>query len=410
MSLKGIEAGIQFLSTQRGATTPHGDRLPPQYSRSNHGSDRLPDVSTQREVIPLSSFIQEFGKGLISAVQRQNPPIYDGVADTARTQLMEGLLRKPFDKQQDVVQAASRYLIDENEPAVIINAEMGTGKTMMAIAAAAVMHEEGYPRTLVISPPHLVYKWRREIKQTIPNARVWILNGPDTLRKLLQLRELREKPTVPEFFVLGRVRMRMGFNWEPAFTIRKALAGEGDGKQVKTYAACPGAVNCWWMKRVIPYPRSLAQAKLNHTRSSCTRRLTVKRVIEEGVVESTKPCGERLWTLVSRNGVAKSRRDLIMDSLQGIPTIGGKTATKLVDTFGEDMLSGMLEDNVYEFINLMDDEGDLFFNDRQARRMERAMANTEFSFGQGGYQATEFIKRYLPQGYFSLLVVDEGHD
>jgi hypothetical protein len=36
------------------------------------------------------------------------------------------------------------------------------------------------------------------------------------------------------------------------------------------------------------------------------------------------------------------------------------------------------------------------FSDRQSVRMERALAKTEFGFGQGGYQPTEFIKRYLP--------------
>ncbi len=38
------------------------------------------------------------------------------------------------------------------------------------------------------------------------------------------------------------------------------------------------------------------------------------------------------------------------------------------------------------------------------------MANIEFGFGEGGYQPTEFIKRQLPNGYFDLLVVDEGHE
>jgi SNF2 family DNA or RNA helicase len=42
--------------------------------------------------------------------------------------------------------------------------------------------------------------------------------------------------------------------------------------------------------------------------------------------------------------------------------------------------------------------------------MVRAMANIEFSFGQGGYQASEFIKRYLPSGYFDLLILDEAHE
>jgi hypothetical protein len=58
----------------------------------------------------------------------------------------------------------------------------------------------------------------------------------------------------------------------------------------------------------------------------------------------------------------------------------------------------------------MDDHGDLVFSDRQAARMERALASFEFSFGEGGYQPTKFIKRYLPQGYFGLLIVDEGHE
>ena len=201
-------------------------------------AERLDEEGVSEEVIPLSQFIAEFGNGLLDAVQKQNPSIYDGNPDLVRKELMEGLLRKPFEPQQEVVQAVSKLLIDHKQPAAIINAEMGTGKTMMAIAAAAVLHDEGFTRSLVVSPPHLVYKWRREIKATVPNARVWILNGPDTLRKLLELRAMRCKPQVPEFFIMGRVRMRMGFNWKPAFAIRKMLVGEGEFKQHVRYAAC----------------------------------------------------------------------------------------------------------------------------------------------------------------------------
>ena len=345
------------------------------------------------EIIPLSAFIDEFGASLLDAVREQNPPVYQGVPDPSREAVMDGLLRKPFPAQRDVVQAVTRLLVDEGEPAGVINAEMGTGKTMMAIAAAAVMHEEGYGRTLVISPPHLVYKWRREIRDTVPNARVWILNGPDTLKKLLQLRTMWAKPTVPEFFIMGRVRMRMGFNWRPAFVEKRFLETQPlGGKVVMSYATCPRCGEPVRDEEGMPLTAGLAEARLDQERTAC------------------KGCGERLWTLAARGQAQKSPRDLVGEALRQIPTIGAKTADRLLGAFGEELLSGMLGDNVYEFINLMDEEGNLFFSDRQAKRMERAMSNMEFSFGQGGYQPTEFIKRYLPQGFFSLLVVDEGHE
>lgn len=70
----------------------------------------------------------------------------------------------------------------------------------------------------------------------------------------------------------------------------------------------------------------------------------------------------------------------------------------------------MLADNIYAFINLMDEKGEFVFSDRQAKRMERALATMEVCFGESGYQPTEFVKRYLPKQTFDLLIVDEGHE
>lgn len=347
--------------------------------------------------ISLGDFVSTFGESLLDAVREQNPPIYDGRPHPGRDRVLDGLARRPFEPQRDVVQACAALMIDADDPSAIINAEMGTGKTIMAIATAAVMHAEGYERALIISPPHLVYKWRREIKQTVSNARVWILNGPDTLRKLLALRTLRERPSVPEFFILGRVRMRMGFHWKPSFAIRRTVyRDEIGGLHHARYAACPDCGEYLTHQLVdgtdIPLSPDVAAVELDRDRRSCPA------------------CGARLWTLSRKGNAMRSRRQIVLDALKQLPTIGEKTADRLVATFGESLLGGMLEDNVYEFINLMDENGDLVFSDRQAVRMERAMASMEFSIGQGDYQATEFIKRYLPHGYFGLLVVDEGHE
>ena len=356
----------------------------------------LHSAETQ-EVIALAQFISDFGDGLLDAVREQNPPLFDGDVNLAREAAMDRLLRNPFPAQRAVVQAVSRLLIDEDQPAGVINAEMGTGKTMMAIAAAAIMHEAGFSRTLVVAPPHLVYKWRREIRETVPGATVWVLNGPDTLRKLLQLREMGKPPAGPEFFVLGRVRMRMGFNWQPAFTSREVIVANELGRQKLDYATCP---NCGTF---VTGPASGPDGNVPLTVELARTQLAADR-------QACRECGASLWTLVHPHSGSRSRRELVLDAMRRIPTVGSKTAERLVSAFGEDMLAGMLEDNLYEFINLMSEDGELFFHDRQAQRLERAMANMEFSFGQGGYQPTEFVKRYLPQGFFGLLVVDEGHE
>ena len=370
--------------------------------------DDLPEIESTGDIIPLSDFIQDFGDGLLEAVQRQNPPIYDGQADPLRDQVMDGLIREPFTAQRDAVQAVCRLLIDQGEKAAILNCEMGTGKTMMAIAASAVLQAEGYPRSIVISPPHLVYKWRREILETIEDARVWILNGPDTLAKLLLLRESVGLPEHdgPEFFILGRVRMRMGFHWKPNFAVRmrytRMMPRDGDEGldedkkgfiQKQVCCACPSCGEIVTLEDEDGNPRPVEP-----------------RFFPDNRRYTCKACGEALWTLIRPHKQQRSRRDLVLEAMCQIPTIGPKTADRLVGVFGEEQLQGMLADNVYSFINLMDQNGELMFSDKQARRMERAMANLEFGFGQGGYQATEFIKRYLPNRYFSSLIVDEGHE
>lgn len=345
--------------------------------------------------VSLADFVEEFGAGLLRSVAESYPPVYDGQANPHRSEVLQSLSREPFPAQAERVQALCRLLFDEQDRAAVLNAEMGTGKTMMAICVAAIAQQlEGLARVLVIAPPHLVYKWRREIRETVRGSRVWVLNGPDTLAKLIHLKTaLRSgtEPEGPEFFILGRVRMRMGFHWRPSRfkrRIYRRVGGELDQRgpyRAFDVSACP---RCWQVIR-----------DENHD--------PIPAIGDDKRI--TCSCGERLWTLY-RPTAARSKVDLVREAMCGLPTVGPKTADRLLTLFGADMLGGMIEDNLYEFVNLMNEDGDLVFSDSQAKRIERALANLEIGFGQGGYQATEFIKRYLPPGFFGLLVVDEGHE
>ena len=109
-----------------------------------------PQDATQNDVIGLVDFITDFGAGLLQQVRSQNPPIYDGLQDPARNAALATLKRRPFEAQRDAVHALAALLLDRDSPAAVLNAEMGTGKTMMAICLAALTMAS--TANLVMSP------------------------------------------------------------------------------------------------------------------------------------------------------------------------------------------------------------------------------------------------------------------
>ena len=342
------------------------------------------DTPANSETIAMADFLNDYGPALMAAVNEQNPPRYQGKYSIKHNACLDQLKRQPFDLQSNAIHAVHQLLTLHKEPAAVINGEMGTGKTMMSICVAKLLHDDGYPRTLVVCPPHLVYKWRREILETVPDARVTVLNGADTLIKLIRLKEdiaqtrsTRTHATAPEFFVMGRVRMRMGFNWTPA--VAKRIA-DHDLK-----AACPDCGH-FIADEDGNYYRYQTYAELfNDKRRQCDQ------------------CGSALWTNIRRAQTkALTKAQLVEKAMCQIPTIGPKTAERLINTFGVSFIENMLSDNLYEFINLMDEDGELVFSDKQATRMERAMANMEFGLGQGHYQPSEYIKPVFTEWVFWL--------
>lgn len=369
--------------------------------------------------LPLTQFLADFGSSLFDAVSEQNTPIYQGETVASDEKVLSELTRQLFPAQKTTVNAICRLLFDNHQPAGIINAEMGTGKTMMAIATAAVAYNRGYQRTLVLSPPHLVYKWRREIMQTIPNARVVILNGADTLSKLVLMKKTAHRlPETPEFYILGRVRMRMDYHWKPAYkTVYKAAVYEDEKTGEKHFHrraefCCPDCGSPIVDSENKPFVQEATlKGFLAYERRYCEAEI-VKTVVKDGQVEKVKKvCNSPLWSLCRKDEKEqKGATDNLLETLCKLPSIGKRSATKLINQFGVDMLASMLEDSPLSFMNLQDENGDMVFSDKQALKLGRALGKIEFSQGRGGYQPTEFIKRYLPKNYFGLLVVDEGHE
>ncbi len=161
----------------------------------------------------LGEFIDTYRDAIAQRVVESYPPLYR--PSDASTVPLPQLLRTPLGAQADAIRGSALSLRANQGTAVV--GEMGTGKTFIATAAA---HAAGFRRILVLAPPHLTVKWKREVEQTIPNARAVIVSS------ITDLESLRRAVTLgPLFAVMSRERAKLSYRWQPAVVSRWAVSG-----------------------------------------------------------------------------------------------------------------------------------------------------------------------------------------
>lgn len=365
-------------------------------------SDENETAPDDEPVMPLAQFLTDFREPLLEQISKQTPVLYDGTHAAWQDAVLDGLKRQPFAAQRHRILACYAGLVKHNLPAIFLNGEMGTGKTMMGICVSALM-QRGYSHkpVLVISPPHLVYKWRREILDTIPDAVVTVINGSNAIRALRHFRQQlgdARQSARPHYLVIGRVRMRMGFHWRPAYWARpyRFVVENHDGKRETgsyTAIACP---HCGAYRYDDEEQTPLRVE--THPHWGKERR------------EHCKQCGAALWTMRHQDDGETPCDTRVRKFCLGLPGIGHATVDKLLATYGAAMLERVIDDNIYDFVNLQTSEGGFFFSDHQAGRLEKALGRQEFALRSVSYQPYEFIKRYFPRLAFSLVLVDEAHE
>lgn len=342
------------------------------------------------DVMPLAQFLAEFGEPLMAQINRQTPVVYDGRHDNWQDDVLAGLKRQPFPAQKHRIHACYAGLVTHGLPAVFLNGEMGTGKTLMGICVSALMqHEYSRKPVLVISPPHLVYKWRREILDTVPNAMVHVVNGSNAIGELIRFRralvEGRLDPKRVHYLIFGRVRMRMGFYWRPAYwkrPYRFTMSNDKGERTVGGYdaVACPG---CGAYQRNSADEPILANPEWGtEQRKSCQQ------------------CQQPLWTMRHRESEDETAERKLRKFLLQLPGIGKVSADRLIETFGVDMLTRIIDDNVQDFVNLCDSEGNFVFKDKHAAALEKTLGRLEFALRMISYQPSEYVKRYFPRKAF----------
>ena len=124
------------------------------------------------------------------------------------------LLRKPLGAQADAIRGAALSLKAHRGTTVV--GEMGTGKTFIGAAAA---YMTGFERILIICPPHLVPKWKREVEMTVPGVRAAIVESITDLERLRL-----SVGSGPLFAVMSREKAKLSHRWMPAVIERWAVS------------------------------------------------------------------------------------------------------------------------------------------------------------------------------------------
>ena len=102
----------------------------------------------------LGGFIDNFKDAIARRVVESYPPLY---RPSENGGIVPRLLRKPLGAQADAIRGAALSRLEAHRGTTVVGE--GTGKTFIGAAAA---HMAGFQRVLVLGPPHLVPKWKRE--------------------------------------------------------------------------------------------------------------------------------------------------------------------------------------------------------------------------------------------------------
>ena len=139
---------------------------------------------------------------------------------------------------------------------------MGTGKTFIGAAAA---HMAGFERILIICPPHLVPKWKREVEQTVHGVRAAIVESITDLERLrLSI------GSGPLFVVMSREKAKLSYRWKAAvieqWAISKGrLVREEETGEPFRVPCCPDCTAQVVDKDSVP----LTDADLNRRKHTC---------------------------------------------------------------------------------------------------------------------------------------------
>ena len=174
--------------------------------------------------LPLKEFLTDYSESLADKVVKTLKVVHDPLKDSNPDldHLLAIMPKRPFPSQVEIAKACYKSFLTGNRGVYIV-AECGTGKTIMSIGVAQLMYAlQDVKRVLVLCPPTIVKKWISEIRDSLPNAKVFNLNTKNITKELLKISR-QEKNSAFEFYIIGRERAKIGAPWRPAGIVRNGV-------------------------------------------------------------------------------------------------------------------------------------------------------------------------------------------
>lgn len=163
----------------------------------------------------LDDYLKRYGKLLASQAQASLNPLH--VPSRDKPVKVDGIARSLYEAQSHVVSAGIKAF-NSGCRTHWFTTRVGTGKTTLAIATIHGHSGGGGYRVVVMCPPILVEKWKREILDTLPQADVSILESYHQVMKLWGKRDVEVYR--PSWYVISRERAKMGSAWDAAYFLK----------------------------------------------------------------------------------------------------------------------------------------------------------------------------------------------
>ena len=188
-----------------------------------------------------------------------------------------------------------------NKTSIIVG-EMGCGKTLQAGSSCYVHNANRYKgfNALIMSPSHLVEKWKSEMETYIPNAKGYIVHNLDELLAIED--RLRDRNRVENMYVImSKEIAKLGFDVRPAAVWSKS----------KKCFVCPECGQPLFKieNQEQVFSRRKVKVKVNLTELDFLKQYAYNGVCENEVTywdkkthsHKTRKCGAKLWTALNRD-------------------------------------------------------------------------------------------------------------